>query len=73
MYVKWKYMFLASVWSFSHLRSVFLDRVIHFGETLGDEVKRRRPEERRLGKEGRNVGYMKEQALSFNIILIASQ
>ena len=32
-------MFLASTWSFFHLHSVFLDRVIHFGQTLGDQVK----------------------------------
>ena len=35
--------FLASILTFSHLRSVFLDRVIHFGKVSGDDVKGRSP------------------------------
>ena len=41
MYCKWKNLFLASRWSLSHLRSVFLDRVIHFRGNLVDQVKDR--------------------------------
>ena len=32
-------MFLASIGSFSHLGSMFLDGVINFGESFGDKVK----------------------------------
>ena len=32
-------MFLASIWSYSHLRSMFVDRVIHFGGTLWNQEK----------------------------------
>ena len=38
-----KYMFLASILFFSHLRSVFLHHSIHFWEILGDKVKGRSP------------------------------
>ena len=72
MYVKWKYMFLASIWSFSQLRSLFLDRVIHFGETLGDQVKGRSPKKVELLIEVPNVVHMKAHVLSFNIILLSS-
>ena len=42
-YAKWKYMLLAWIWSFSHLRSVFFDQVILVGESLADQVKGRSP------------------------------
>ena len=32
---------------FSHLRGVFLERVIRFGETLGDQVKGRSPKKQK--------------------------
>ena len=65
-------MFLASILSFSHLRSVFLDRVIHFGETLGDQVKGRSPKKVELLLEVPNVVDVKVHILSFNMILISS-
>ena len=73
MYVKWKYMFLASTWSFSHLRRVFLERVTHFGETLGDPVKGRSPKKLESLIEVPNVVHMKAHFLSFNMFLISSQ
>ena len=71
-YAKWKYMFSASVWSSSHLRSVFLDRVIHFGKTLGDQVKGRSPKTLESIIEVPNVVHLKVHVLSFNMILISS-
>ena len=69
MYVKWRYMFLASIWSFSHLRSVFLDRVIHFGEILGDQVKGRSAKKLKSLIEVPNVVYVQVHVLGFNMIL----
>ena len=66
-------MFLASICSFSPLRSVFLDRVIHFGETLGGQVKGRSQKKLKLLIEVSNVDYVKVHVLSFNMILILSQ
>ena len=54
------------------LRSVFLDRVIHFGETLGDQVKGRSPKKLKLLIEAPNVVHLKVHVLSFNMILISS-
>ena len=65
-------MFLASILSFSHLRSVFLDRVIHFGVTLGDQVKGCPPKKVESLKEIPNVVHVKVHVLSFNMILISS-
>ena len=72
MYVKWKYMFLASIWSSSHLRGVFLDRVIHFGEPLGDQGKGRSPKKLESSIEIPNVVHIKVHVLNFNMILISS-
>ena len=72
MYVKWKYMFLASKWSFSHLRSVFLDRVIHFEETLGVQVKGRSPNKIKTLLKVRNVINVQVHGLSFNNNLFLS-
>ena len=72
MYVKWKYMFLASIWSFSHLRSMFLDRVIHFGETLGDQVMGRSLKKLKSLIEVPNLVHVKAHVLSFDMILISS-
>ena len=69
---KWKYMFLASICSFSHLRSVFLDRAIHFGETLGGQVKGRSPKKLESLIEFPNVVHVKVFVLSFNVILVSS-
>ena len=65
-------MFLASIGSFSHLCSVFLDRVIHFGETLGDQVKGRSPKKLKSLREVTNVVHVNVHVLSFNMILISS-
>ena len=56
---------------FSHLRSVFLDRVIHFRETLGDQVNGRSPKKVKLLIEVPNVVHVKVHVLSFNMILIS--
>ena len=70
MYVKWKYMFLASSWSLSHFRSVFLDRVIHFGETLGDQVKGRSPKKLKSLMIVPNPVYVKVHVLNFILLLL---
>ena len=51
----------------SQLRSVFVDRVIHFGENLGDQVKGLS-----LLIEDPYVAHLKVQVLSFNLNLIYS-
>ena len=66
-------MFLASTSSFSRLRSVFQDRVIHFGETLGGQVKGRTPKRLKLLIEVPEVVHMKVHVLSFNMIVLSSQ
>ena len=63
-------MFYDSLYSLSHLRSVFLDRVIHFGETLGDQVKGRSQKKLKSLIEVPKVVHVKEQVLSFNMIQI---
>ena len=65
--------FLASICSFSHLRSVFLDQVIHFQETLGFQVKGRSPKKVESLIEVPNVVHVKVHVLSFNMILISSK
>ena len=52
--------------------SVFLVRVIRFGETIGDQVKGRSPKKPESLIEAPNVVHVKEHALSFNMILISS-
>ena len=64
-------MFLASVSSFYHLRSVFLDRVIHFGETLEDQIKVRSPKKLKSLIEVPNVVHVKVHVWSFNMILMS--
>ena len=49
---------------------MFLDRVIHFGETLGDQVKGRSPKKLKSLIEFPNVVDVKVQVLRFNMILI---
>ena len=51
---------------------MFLDRVIHFGETLGDQVKGRSPKKLKSLFEVPNVVLVKVNVLSFNMILISS-
>ena len=51
---------------------MFLDRVIHFGETLGDQVKGRSPRKLESLIEVPNVVHVKAHVLSFNMILISS-
>ena len=58
---------------FSHLGSMFLDRVIHFGETLGDQVKGRSPKKSKSLIDVPNVVHVKAQVLNFNMILISPQ
>ena len=57
----------------SHIRSLFLDRVIHSGETLGDQVKGRSQNKIKSLIEVPNVVHVKVPVLSFNMILISSQ
>ena len=64
-------MFLASISSFSYLRSVFPDGVIHFGETLGDQEKGRSLKKLKSLLEVPNVVHVKVHVLSFNMILIS--
>ena len=52
---------------------MFLDRVIHFGGTLGDQVKGRSPKKLKSLLEVPNLVIRKVHVLSFNIILISSQ
>ena len=49
---------------------MFLDRVINFGETLGDQVKGRSPIKLKSLIEVPNVVHMKVHVLSFNMILV---
>ena len=51
---------------------MFFDQVIHFGETLGDQVKGRSPKKLESFIEVRNVVLVKVHVLSFNMILISS-
>ena len=51
---------------------MFLDRVIHFGETLGDQVKGRSPRKLDSLIEVPNVVHVKVHVLSFSMILIFS-
>ena len=51
---------------------MFLDRVIHFVETLGDQVKGRSPKKLESLIEVPNVVHVKVHLLSFNMILISS-
>ena len=52
---------------------MFLDRVIHFGETLGDQVKGRSPKMlESLIIEVPNVVHVKVHVLSVNMNLISS-
>ena len=52
---------------------MFLDRVIHFGETLGDQVKGRSPKKLESLIEVPSVVHVKVHVLSFNMNLISSQ
>ena len=65
-------MFLASIYSLSHLGSVLLDRVIHFGETLGDQAKGRSPKKLESFIEVPNVVHVKVHVISFKMKLISS-
>ena len=51
---------------------MFLDRVIHFGETLGDQLTGRSPEKVESFIEVPNVVHVNVYVLSFNILLISS-
>ena len=51
---------------------MLLDRVILFGETLGDQVKGRSPKKLEMLIEVPNVVLVKVHVLSFNMILISS-
>ena len=51
---------------------MFLDQVIHFGETLGDQVNGRSPEKLESLIEVPNVVHVKVHVLGFNMILISS-
>ena len=49
---------------------MFLDRVIDFGDILGDQAKGRSPKKLNSLIEVRNVVHVKVLVLSFNMILI---
>ena len=66
------YLFFALKLSFSHLLSGFHARAIHFGKTLGVQVKGRSPKKLESFFEVPNVVHMKVNVLSFNMILISS-
>ena len=51
---------------------MFLDRVIRFGETLGDQVKGRSPKKLKSLIEVPIVVHVKVHVLSFNMILLSS-
>ena len=51
---------------------MFLDRVIHFGENLVDEIKYRSPKKLKSLIEVNYVVHVKVHVLSFNMILISS-
>ena len=51
---------------------MFLDRVIHFGQTLEDQAKGRSPKNLESLIEVPNVVHEKVHVLSFNMILISS-
>ena len=51
---------------------MFLDRVINFGETLGDQVKGRSPKNLKSLIEVPVVVHVKVNVLSFNMILVLS-
>ena len=53
-------------------RSVFLDRVIHFGKKLGDLVKGRSPKKLKSLMEDPYVAHLKVQVLIFNMTLFSS-
>ena len=53
-------------------RSMFLDRVIHFGKNLGDQGKCYSPKKLRSLIEVTNVAHLKVQVVSFNMNLIFS-
>ena len=52
---------------------MFLDRVVHFGEILGDQVLGRSPKNLKSLIGVPNVVHMNVHVLSFNMILISSQ
>ena len=62
---------LASISSFSHLCSVFLDRVIHFEANLGDKVRVRSLKKLKILIEVPNVVHVKVHVFSFNMILLS--
>ena len=51
---------------------MFIDRVIQFGETLGDQVKGRSSKKLKSLIEVPNVVHVEVHILSFNMILISS-
>ena len=51
---------------------MFIDGVMHTGETLGDQVKGRSPKKLESLIEVPNVVHVKVNVLSFNMILISS-
>ena len=73
MLSKLQYLFLGSIYSFAELRSAFINRVIHFKETLGNQVKGRSPKKLKSLIEVPNVVRVKVHVPSFIVILISSQ
>ena len=50
---------------------MFLDRVIHFGETLGDEVKGRSPKKLKSLFEVSTEVQVEVHAISYNMIFVS--
>ena len=57
----------------SRLRSVFLDRVIHFSKKLGDQEKGRSTRKLKSLIEVPYIAHLKVQVLIFNMNLFSSQ
>ena len=62
----------ASMWTFSFLRSVFLDRFIHFGKNFGGQAKDLSPKKGKLLIEVPYLSHLKIQVLIFNMNLFSS-
>ena len=56
-----------------HLRSVFLHRLIFFGEKLRDKVRVRSPKKLKILIEVPNLCQVKAHFFSFNMMLLSSQ
>ena len=72
MYLKKNRRLSGTVLALSYERSVFLERDIHFEETLGDQVLGRSPKKLKSLLDVPYIVHVKVHVLSFNVILISS-